>query len=89
VHHRLGLRGQLWSSSTPATQRFRAVVRRIPRKRARGDSLRAIADSLNRHKVPTAQGGAKRYTVAVRGVRSLQLIPTALRAGISRSGREI
>jgi len=33
-----------------------AVVRRIQRQRARGDSLRKIADDLNKAGVPTAQG---------------------------------
>ena len=45
-----------------------AVVRRIQRQRERGDSLRAIADSLNRDKVPTAQGGAQWYAATVRGI---------------------
>jgi DNA invertase Pin-like site-specific DNA recombinase len=36
-----------------------AVVRRIQRRRARGDSLRKIADDLNEAGVPTAQGGAQ------------------------------
>jgi len=36
-----------------------AVVRRIQRQRARGDSLRKIADLLNKAGVPTAQGGAR------------------------------
>jgi DNA invertase Pin-like site-specific DNA recombinase len=45
-----------------------AVVSRIQRHRARGDSLRAIADSLNRDKVPTAQGGAKWYAATVRAI---------------------
>jgi Resolvase, N terminal domain/Recombinase len=45
-----------------------AVVRRIQRQRARGDSLRAIADSLNRARVPTAQGGAQWYAATVRGI---------------------
>jgi hypothetical protein len=44
------------------------VVRRIERQRARGDSLRVIADSLNADKVPTAQGGKQWYAVTVRGV---------------------
>jgi DNA invertase Pin-like site-specific DNA recombinase len=44
------------------------VVRRIERQRARGDSLRAIADSLNADKVPTAQGGRQWYAATVRGV---------------------
>jgi DNA invertase Pin-like site-specific DNA recombinase len=45
-----------------------AVIRRIQRQRKRGDSLRAIAESLNRDKVATAQGGAKWYAATVRGV---------------------
>jgi DNA invertase Pin-like site-specific DNA recombinase len=45
-----------------------AVVRRIQRQRARGHSLRRIADSLNQAGVPTAQGGAKWYAATVRGV---------------------
>jgi hypothetical protein len=45
-----------------------SVVRRIQRQRARGDSLRAIADSLNRDMVPTAQGGLKWYAATVRGI---------------------
>jgi DNA invertase Pin-like site-specific DNA recombinase len=44
-----------------------AVVRRIQRQRA-GDSLRAIADGLNRDRVPTAQGGAQWYAATVRGI---------------------
>jgi DNA invertase Pin-like site-specific DNA recombinase len=44
------------------------VVRRIERQRVRGDSLRAIADSLNADKVPTAQGGKKWYPATVRGI---------------------
>jgi DNA invertase Pin-like site-specific DNA recombinase len=44
------------------------VVRRIQRQRARGDSLRAIAQSLNQDRVPTAQGGAQWYAATVRGV---------------------
>jgi DNA invertase Pin-like site-specific DNA recombinase len=46
----------------------RAVVRRIQRQRARGDSLRKIADSLNRDEVPTTQGGARWYAATVRHV---------------------
>jgi DNA invertase Pin-like site-specific DNA recombinase len=45
-----------------------SVVRRIQRQRARGDSLRAIADSLNHDRVPTAQGGKQWYAATVRGV---------------------
>jgi hypothetical protein len=40
----------------------------IQRHRARGHSLRAIADSLNRDRVPTAQGGKKWYAATVRHV---------------------
>jgi len=46
----------------------RPVVRRIQRQRARGESVRAIADSLNRDRVPTAQGGAQWYAATVRGI---------------------
>lgn len=45
-----------------------SVVRRIERRRGRGDSLRKIADDLNRDAVPTAQGGAKWYAATVRHV---------------------
>jgi len=45
-----------------------AVVRRIRRRRARGDSLRKIADDLNEDGVPTAQGGARWYAATVRHV---------------------
>jgi resolvase-like protein/recombinase len=45
-----------------------AVVRRIQRQRARGDSLRAIADSLNRDEVATARGGVRWYSATVRQV---------------------
>jgi DNA invertase Pin-like site-specific DNA recombinase len=45
-----------------------AVVRRIQRRRARGDSLRKIADDLNGAGVPTAQGGKQWYAATVRGV---------------------
>ena len=44
------------------------VVRRIQRQRARGDSLRAIAQSLNQDRVPTAQGGAQWHAATVRGI---------------------
>jgi DNA invertase Pin-like site-specific DNA recombinase len=44
------------------------IVRRIQRQRARGESLRAIAESLNRNGVPTAQGGVQSYAATVRGV---------------------
>jgi DNA invertase Pin-like site-specific DNA recombinase len=45
-----------------------AVVRRIRQLRARGLSLRAIADELDQAGVPTAQGGAAWYAATVRGV---------------------
>jgi DNA invertase Pin-like site-specific DNA recombinase len=45
-----------------------SVVRRIQRQRARGDSFRAIADSLNQARVPTAQGGKQWYAATVRHV---------------------
>jgi DNA invertase Pin-like site-specific DNA recombinase len=45
-----------------------SVVRRIQRQRARGDSLRKIADDLNGDQVPTAQGGARWYAATVRHV---------------------
>ena len=46
----------------------RSVVRRIQRQRARGETLRAIAESLNRDNVPTAQGGAEWDAATVRYV---------------------
>jgi DNA invertase Pin-like site-specific DNA recombinase len=46
----------------------KAIVRRIQRQRARGDSLRKIAEGLNRDRVPTAQGGAQWYAATVRGI---------------------
>jgi DNA invertase Pin-like site-specific DNA recombinase len=46
----------------------RSVVRRIQRQRARGETLRAIAESLNRDEVPTAQGGLRWYAATVRHV---------------------
>jgi DNA invertase Pin-like site-specific DNA recombinase len=45
-----------------------SIVGRIQRQRARGDTLRAIADGLNRDAVPTAQGGAQWYAATVPGV---------------------
>jgi len=45
-----------------------SVVRRIQRLRARGLSLRAIAEQLNTARVPTAQGGKQWYAATVRGV---------------------
>src|SRR5262249_29644141 len=45
-----------------------AVVRRIQRQRARGDTLAKIADDLNEEGVPTAQGGARWYAATVRHV---------------------
>jgi hypothetical protein len=45
-----------------------AVVRRIQRQRARGDSYRKIAADLNESAVPTAQGGREWYAATVRHV---------------------
>jgi DNA invertase Pin-like site-specific DNA recombinase len=45
-----------------------SVVRRIQRQRARGLSLRAIAEQLNKAGVPTAQGGKQWYAATVRHV---------------------
>jgi DNA invertase Pin-like site-specific DNA recombinase len=45
-----------------------SVVRRIQRLRARGLSLRAIAEQLNKAGVPTAQGGKQWYAATVRHV---------------------
>jgi DNA invertase Pin-like site-specific DNA recombinase len=45
-----------------------AVVGRIQRQRARGLSLRAIAEGLNQDGVPTAQGGKQWYAGTVRHV---------------------
>jgi DNA invertase Pin-like site-specific DNA recombinase len=42
-----------------------SVVKRIQRHRARGASLREIADALNRAAVPTAHGGARWYPTTV------------------------
>jgi DNA-binding transcriptional MerR regulator len=44
------------------------VVRRITRLRARGLSLRAIAEILNQASVPTARRGEERYAATVRNV---------------------
>jgi DNA invertase Pin-like site-specific DNA recombinase len=46
------------------------IVSRIHRQRESGQSLRAIADSLNQDNVPTAQGGAHWYAGTVRGILS-------------------
>src|SRR5262245_23562337 len=45
-----------------------AVIKRIQRQRARGDSLRKIAEDLNEDGVPTAQGGVRWYAATVRHV---------------------
>ena len=58
-----------------------AVVRRIQRQRARGDSLRKIAEDLNKSGVPTGQGrramvggdGMSRLAPDVVGCRPLPL----------------
>src|SRR5262249_18838403 len=44
------------------------VIARIKRQRARGDSLRAIADSLNASNEPTVYGGKQWYASTVRSV---------------------
>ena len=44
------------------------VCRRIERMRARGNSLAAIAEKLNKDQVPTAHGGARWYPSTVRAV---------------------
>jgi DNA invertase Pin-like site-specific DNA recombinase len=46
----------------------KSVVRRIERQHARGESLRAIAESLNRDDVPTAHGGRQWHASTVRSV---------------------
>jgi DNA invertase Pin-like site-specific DNA recombinase len=45
-----------------------SVVRRIQRRRARGESFRKIAADLNESGVPTAQGGREWYAATVRHV---------------------
>jgi DNA invertase Pin-like site-specific DNA recombinase len=50
-------------STLPAT-----TVRRILRKRANGETYRAIADDLNSRGTPTAQGGIRWYAATVRSV---------------------
>jgi DNA invertase Pin-like site-specific DNA recombinase len=45
-----------------------SVVRRIQRRRERGDSLRKIADDLNESGVATAQRGVRWYAATVRHV---------------------
>ena len=45
-----------------------AVVRRIRRQPARGDSFCRIAEDLNASGVPTAQGGIRWYPATVRPV---------------------
>ena len=43
-----------------------SVLRRIRRERAKGKSLAAIAEGLDRDGVPTAQGGRRWYPATVR-----------------------
>jgi DNA invertase Pin-like site-specific DNA recombinase len=52
----------------PPTVPQSVVRRRIQRQRTRGDSLRTIADGLNRDETPTPQGGAQWYAATVRGI---------------------
>jgi DNA invertase Pin-like site-specific DNA recombinase len=42
------------------------VIERIKRERAAGKSLAAIADGLNAHRIPTAQGGRRWYASTIR-----------------------
>jgi hypothetical protein len=44
----------------------RKVVNRLKRERASRKSYAAIADRLNRDRVPTAQGGRRWYPATVR-----------------------
>lgn len=44
------------------------VARRIERRRAAGETLRKIADELNRDRIPTAHGGAQWHPATVRHV---------------------
>jgi DNA invertase Pin-like site-specific DNA recombinase len=44
------------------------IVRRIVREREKGATLQAIADGLNRDRVPTAQGGRQWWPATVRAV---------------------
>jgi DNA invertase Pin-like site-specific DNA recombinase len=56
-----------------------AVVRRIVRERKRGQSLRAIAESLNADGVPTGQGGKRWYAATERAVALRAERPTLRR----------
>jgi len=53
------------------------VARRIRRERAKGKSLAAIADGLNRDAVPTAHGGRAWYPATVRAVLRRSAAPPA------------
>jgi hypothetical protein len=53
------------ASKRPGVQE---VVRRMQRQRVRGETLRAIAESLNRDKVAGAQGGKRWYAAPMRHV---------------------
>jgi Recombinase len=64
-----------------------AVVRRIQRQRARGDSFRKIAEDLNEAGLPTAQGGARWYAATVRGVL-LRTSSYSTESGLSSLPRE-
>jgi DNA invertase Pin-like site-specific DNA recombinase len=44
------------------------IVARIVKQRRRGQTLKAIADTLNEQEVPTAQGGRQWYPATVRAV---------------------
>src|SRR4051794_17257004 len=58
------------------------VVAQIQRQRQGGDSLRQIADDLNRRGVPTAQGGARWYPSTARSTLE------RARSGLPSRGRE-
>lgn len=45
-----------------------SVVKTIKRQRSQGQTLRAIASSLNARAIPTAHGGSKWYTSTIRAV---------------------
>ena len=46
------------------------TVKRISRQRAKGATLSAIADQLNRDSIPTAHGGQRWYPATIRNVLS-------------------
>ena len=60
-----------------------AVVRCIQRQPVRGDSFKAIANSLNRDEGPTSQGGKEWYAATVRHI----LLRTSWSACSGEGGR--